>query len=75
MQSLSDVFTLTSSRCLLGDEIREMWTSSGMADHYIALDHSFVPILFFFPWIPNPHRSKCVKARTHFKRLFSEVHS
>ena len=46
-----------------------------MAEHYIALDHSFVPILFFFPWMPNPHRSKCVKAREHFKKLFSEVRS
>ena len=34
LTSLSDVFTLTSSRCLLGDEVRERWNSSGMAEHY-----------------------------------------
>jgi Cytochrome P450 len=34
LASLSDVFTLTSSRCLLGDEIRQRWNSSGMAEHY-----------------------------------------
>ena len=34
LDSLSNVFTLTSSRCLLGDEIRERWKSSGMAQHY-----------------------------------------
>jgi len=34
LQSLSDLFTLTSSRCLLGDEIRERWKASGMAEHY-----------------------------------------
>ena len=34
LKSLSDLFTLTSSRCLLGDEIREKWNSSGMAEHY-----------------------------------------
>ena len=45
LQSLSDLFTLTSSRCLLGDEIRTRWKASGMAEHYLALDHSFVPIL------------------------------
>jgi sterol 14-demethylase len=34
LQSLSEVFTLTSSRCLLGDEIRERWKASGMAEQY-----------------------------------------
>ena len=34
LDSLSDVFTLTSSRCLLGDEIRKKWKDSGMAEHY-----------------------------------------
>lgn len=34
LQSLSDLFTLTSSRCLLGDEIRTLWKASGMAEHY-----------------------------------------
>jgi len=73
LQSLSDLYTLTSSRCLLGDEVRERWTSSGMAEHYLALDHSFVPILFFFPWIPNPHRSKCVAARKFFTEMFADI--
>ena len=73
LQTLSDLFTLTSSRCLLGDEIRAQWNDSGMAEHYIALDHSFVPILFFFPSIPNPHKTKCVTARTLFKQKFEEV--
>lgn len=39
----------------------------------MALDHSFVPILFFFPWIPNPHRSKCLTARQLFTKLFQQV--
>jgi sterol 14-demethylase len=34
LQSLSDLFTLTSSRCLLGPEIRKRWKASGMAEHY-----------------------------------------
>jgi hypothetical protein len=34
LQSLSDLYTLTSSRCLLGDEIRNLWKDSGMAEHY-----------------------------------------
>jgi hypothetical protein len=34
LASLSDVFTLTSSRCLLGEEIRKKWNSSGMAEQY-----------------------------------------
>jgi len=73
LTSLSDLFTLTSSRCLLGDEIRAKWKSSGMAEQYLALDHSFVPILFFFPWIPNPHRRKCIAARKLFEIMFKEV--
>lgn len=39
----------------------------------VALDHSFVPILFFFPSIPNPHRSKCIAARNLFTKIFQEV--
>jgi sterol 14alpha-demethylase len=39
----------------------------------VALDHSFVPILFFFPWIPNPNKSKCVIARKLFEKMFKEV--
>jgi sterol 14-demethylase len=39
----------------------------------VALDHSFVPILFFFPSIPNPHRSKCITARNLFTKIFQEV--
>lgn len=34
LQTLSDLFTLTSSRCLLGEEIRAKWQGSGMAEHY-----------------------------------------
>lgn len=39
----------------------------------VALDHSFVPILFFFPWIPNPNKAKCVNARKLFEKMFKEV--
>lgn len=28
---------------------------------------------FFFPWIPNPHRSKCIAARELFTKIFQEV--
>eukprot|EP00040_Diaphanoeca_grandis_P030623 m.181415 g.181415 ORF g.181415 m.181415 type:complete len:478 (-) comp32063_c0_seq1:165-1598(-) len=72
MEALSQVFTLTSARCLLGPEIREQWTGE-MAALYLDLDHSFIPITFFFPNLPNPMRSKCVKARTIFQKMFKEV--
>jgi sterol 14-demethylase len=39
----------------------------------VALDHSFVPILFFFPGIPNPNKSKCITARNLFTKIFQEV--
>jgi hypothetical protein len=32
--SLSNLFTLTSSRCLLGEEVKKRWKESGMAEHY-----------------------------------------
>ena len=34
LSTLSDLFTLTSSRCLLGEEVRQRWKDSGMAEHY-----------------------------------------
>lgn len=45
LQSLSDLYTLTSSRCLLGEEIKKRWKSSGMAEHYrknfiVVVNHS-----------------------------------
>jgi len=73
LESLSNVFTLTSSRCLLGEEVKKRWKKSGMAEAYISLDHSFVPILFFFPNIPNPNKSKCVAARDLFTKIFTEI--
>jgi sterol 14-demethylase len=71
-QALSELFTLTSARCLLGEEIREKWKGE-FAGHYHALDHSFVPIMVFFPNFPNPHRSRCVEARKVFEQLFTDV--
>jgi len=72
LESLSQIFTFTSARCLLGPEIRERWTGE-MAALYLDLDHSFIPITFFFPNMPNPMRSKCVNARTVFQKMFKEV--
>lgn len=46
LQSLSDLFTLTSSRCLLGDEIRSRWNKSGMAEHYSKWN--ILALLLFF---------------------------
>lgn len=71
-KTLSEVFTLTSARCLLGPEIRERW-SGDMAKKYLDLDHSFIPITFFFPNLPNPMRSKCVAARSLFEKMFTEI--
>ena len=52
LQSLSDLYTLTSSRCLLGDEIRNLWKDSGMAEHYCKFSSSrnaVIPLLHFSP--------------------------
>jgi sterol 14-demethylase len=70
--ALSEVFTLTSARCLLGPEIREQW-SGEYSKMYLDLDHSFIPITFFFPNLPNPMRSKCVKARSTFEKIFKKI--
>jgi len=71
-KALSEVFTLTSARCLLGPEVRAVW-SGEYAQLYMDLDHSFIPITFFFPNMPNPMRSKCVNARQKFEKIFTEV--
>ena len=47
---------------LKGPEIRKQW-SGEYAQMYLDLDHSFIPITFFFPNLPNPMRSKCVNVR------------
>lgn len=70
--ALSEVFTLTSARCLLGPEVRALW-SGEYSQMYLDLDHSFIPITFFFPNLPNPMRSKCVKARSTFEKIFTEI--
>jgi len=72
LNALSEVFTLTSARCLLGPEIRKQW-SGEYAQMYLDLDHSFIPITFFFPNLPNPMRSKCVNARATFEKIFQKV--
>ena len=59
-------------RCLLGPEIREGW-SGEYAEYYRDLDHSFIPITFFYPNMPNPYRSKCLRARQKFEGIFQEV--
>lgn len=48
LASLSDLFTLTSSRCLLGEEIRKRWNSSGMAKHYCKFFIILVLVRVFF---------------------------
>ena len=69
LQSLSNVFTLTSSRCLLGEEIRKRWDESGMAEHYctycivfhygLGMIHNFYLLLLdsFSPLCSFHHRS------------------
>jgi hypothetical protein len=37
LESLSNLFTLTSARCLLGEEVKKRWNESGMAEHYSEL--------------------------------------
>ena len=39
LNTLSNLFTLTSSRCLLGEEIRKRWDEEGMAEHYCECNH------------------------------------
>eukprot|EP00039_Didymoeca_costata_P024487 m.10422 g.10422 ORF g.10422 m.10422 type:complete len:476 (+) comp4257_c0_seq1:46-1473(+) len=70
--ALSELFTLTSARCLLGPELRAQW-SGEFSKMYWYLDHSFIPITFFLPWLPNPMRGKCIEARSMFQKMFKEV--
>lgn len=85
--ALNEVFTLTSSHCLMGPEIRAQWHAS-YAGLYQDLDKSFIPILFFFPNIPHPfakkveavppsplatHPLQCLNARTIFEGLFKTI--
>jgi cytochrome P450 len=39
----------------------------------VVLDHSFVPILSFFPGIQSPHRSKGLAARVLLTKMLQEV--
>ena len=69
MKSIRD----SSQQCILLCCCLTAQSSTSVVVSSVALDHSFVPILFFFPWTPNPHRSKCVNARLLFERIFREV--
>ena len=70
--ALSECFTLTSAHCLLGMEIRSQWNGE-FASFYRDLDHSFIPITFFYPNMPHPFKSKCVRARQKFEEMFKSV--
>ena len=52
LASLSDLYTLTSSRCLLGDEIRKLWKDSGMAEHYCTYKNNVHTIAFIVFVVP-----------------------
>ena len=71
-ETLNELFTFTSARCLLGPEIRKHWKAD-YAQLYQDLDKSFIPILFFFPNFPHPFASKCKHARSEFEKLFKRV--
>ena len=52
------------------------WRSVGGLEsrrYYRDLDHSFIPITFFFPNMPHPHRNRCIRARKMFEDMFQKI--
>jgi sterol 14-demethylase len=41
--------------------------------YYRDLDHSFIPITFFYPNMPHPFRNKCLRARQMFEGIFQKI--
>lgn len=53
VETIGVISIFTASRSLQGREVRESF-DAGLADLYHDLDMSFIPINFFYPWLPLP---------------------
>ena len=69
---LSELIILTSSRALMGKEVRETLHDQ-VASLYHDLDKGITPISFFAPSLPIPGHWKRDKARQAMSKLFGNV--
>lgn len=69
---MSEMLILTSSRCLMGKQVREQLFGQ-IAELYHDLDQGIQPISVFFPNLPTPAHLKRDRAREKMNVIFSKV--
>jgi len=72
LDTMSEMLILTSSRCLMGEEVRKNLFGQ-VAALYHDLDQGITPLSVFFPNLPTPaHRRRDI-ARAEMVKLFGKV--
>ncbi|EXL40016.1 cytochrome P450, family 51 (sterol 14-demethylase) [Fusarium oxysporum f. sp. radicis-lycopersici 26381] len=72
VETMGVISIFTASRCLQGKEVREN-LNAGLADLYHDLDASFIPINFFFPWVPLPVNRRRDKAQKKVAAIYKNI--
>jgi sterol 14-demethylase len=72
LDDLSELTILSSSRCLHGDDVREILFED-VARIYHDLDKGVSPLSFFFPYAPTAAHKARDAARTEMVNIFSKV--
>lgn len=72
LQALSELTILSSSRCLHGDDVREILFED-VARIYHDLDKGVSPLSFFFPYAPTAAHKSRDRAREEMVQIFSKV--
>src|SRR3954454_489957 len=72
VQAIGVMSIFTASRSLQGREVRESF-NAGLADLYHDLDMSFIPLNFFFPWLPLPVNRRRDKAQQKIAAIYKSI--
>mmetsp|Transcript_22438 Transcript_22438/g.33466 ORF Transcript_22438/g.33466 Transcript_22438/m.33466 type:complete len:598 (-) Transcript_22438:220-2013(-) len=72
LDTMSEMLILTSSRCLMGKEVRENLFGQ-IASLYHDLDQGITPLSVFLPNAPTPAHRRRDLARKEMVKLFSKV--
>jgi sterol 14-demethylase len=75
LQELNALTVLTASRCLMGNDIRDVLSQdpTKLADLYHDLEQGLNPISFFFPHLPLPSHKQRDRAREAIAKIFREI--
>ncbi len=69
---MSELITLTASRTLQGEEVRQA-LNKGFARNIEDLDRGFTPLNFLFPNLPLPSYRKRDKAQREMSNFYLDI--